>query len=836
MKETQLKRKIVMALLSTVCLLALFLAPIHKADAAINSQIHFQGKLTNPDGTNVSNNTYSVVFTIYDGGTEFGGGSNVWAETQSVTVTDGIFNVQLGSVNTTLASAVDFSHSPLYLGIKVAADAEMSPLILFTAAPYAFNSDKLGGISSSGYVQLGQVGSVTNAMLVNSGLTVTAGNGLANGGAVSLGGTTILNIGAGTGITVNADDIAITANGINFTELANTLALDAATTITLGANNFTTNVNSTGTYALQANGNTVLQVLSSGAVSIGNILSDQAIGIDNGTGAINIATDSDANTTNIGTGTAADTVNIGDANANVSLADAQWSISGAGSASFASTSGSGLSDCDQQNSKLLWNISTGLFSCGTDRASVSVRKATSEPIASSAALQDDNELLFAANASETWIYDVSFIYTTGASATPDIRVGMNGPTGSTCVYQASDIAHAGNAAAGATACNASISLTTTSTGTKGGILTGSITTAGTAGNVVFRWAQNTSNATATTVVAGSSIVAFKLTGADYAETYYTSDASIQKGELVELEGSGRSQVKKAGQPYSDRTLGIVSTKPGQVVGEADGQGKPVQIALAGRVPIKLSTENGVPKAGDMVTASATLPGLAMKAVKSGYIVGQLLLNAVDNEDGTADGFVFVRNGYWQAPVTMDLSTVFKSGAATDIATSPDPDIEILGLSSDMAQTYSGFDQSVVDTILKGFTLQQDQITALETRLSSLEQQAGLGALFGDSISSLEDGSLRILNAIQFAGTTYFDNPIVTSENSAGTVKLLEGNSEHSVQFEPEYARIPKVILTPNSFIEGKWRVKNVTKQGFIIELSEPLTEDAEFTWQALSTK
>lgn len=54
-----------------------------------------------------------------------------------------------------------------------------------------------------------KAGGVTNAMLANSSLTVTAGAGLTGGGSISLGGSATLNIGAGTGITVNADDVAL---------------------------------------------------------------------------------------------------------------------------------------------------------------------------------------------------------------------------------------------------------------------------------------------------------------------------------------------------------------------------------------------------------------------------------------------------------------------------------------------------------------------------------------------------------------------------------------------------------------------------------------------------
>ena len=72
------------------------MAPNHTM-AAINQQINFQGKLTNPDGTNVTNGTYSIVFSIYSVSS---GGSAIWTETQgSVSITDGIFQVSLGSVS-----------------------------------------------------------------------------------------------------------------------------------------------------------------------------------------------------------------------------------------------------------------------------------------------------------------------------------------------------------------------------------------------------------------------------------------------------------------------------------------------------------------------------------------------------------------------------------------------------------------------------------------------------------------------------------------------------------------------------------------------------------------
>ena len=124
---------------------AIFQPSVAQAAPGINQTINFQGKLTNPNGSNVANGTYSVVFTLY---TADSGGTALWTETQNVTTSTGLFRVALGSVNS-LAS-VDFNQDNLYLGIKVGSDAEMTPRIRFTASPYAFNAQKVNGLNVSG--------------------------------------------------------------------------------------------------------------------------------------------------------------------------------------------------------------------------------------------------------------------------------------------------------------------------------------------------------------------------------------------------------------------------------------------------------------------------------------------------------------------------------------------------------------------------------------------------------------------------------------------------------------------------------------------------------------
>ena len=49
--------------------------------------------------------------------------------------------------------------------------------------------------------------------VAHSGVSITAGSGLTGGGTIAA--TRTLNVGAGTGITVNADDIAISNTGVS---------------------------------------------------------------------------------------------------------------------------------------------------------------------------------------------------------------------------------------------------------------------------------------------------------------------------------------------------------------------------------------------------------------------------------------------------------------------------------------------------------------------------------------------------------------------------------------------------------------------------------------------
>jgi len=107
---------------------------------------------------------------------------------------------------------------------------------------------------------------------------------------------------------------------------------------------------------------------------------------------------------------------------------------------------------------------------------------------------------------------------------------------------------------------------------------------------------------------------------DFAEMF-PSDESLESGDVVVVDPSGSQKVKRSTQPGEGALIGIVSTQPGFLGGEHTTSTYP--IALAGRVPTKVSTENGTISAGDPLSASSQ-PGVAMKAVLGTPTVGMAL--------------------------------------------------------------------------------------------------------------------------------------------------------------------------------------------------------------------
>lgn len=127
---------------------------------------------------------------------------------------------------------------------------------------------------------------------------------------------------------------------------------------------------------------------------------------------------------------------------------------------------------------------------------------------------------------------------------------------------------------------------------------------------------------------------------DFAEMF-PSNQKLTAGDIVVFSGIGETVVRASGSK-DEQLAGIVSTRPGFLAGENVRGAYP--IALAGRVPTKVSLENGAIAVGDPLTASSS-SGVAMKAVEAGQVVGYAL-ESYSGSDTDNLILTFVNVGYW----------------------------------------------------------------------------------------------------------------------------------------------------------------------------------------------
>jgi hypothetical protein len=125
---------------------------------------------------------------------------------------------------------------------------------------------------------------------------------------------------------------------------------------------------------------------------------------------------------------------------------------------------------------------------------------------------------------------------------------------------------------------------------------------------------------------------------DLAERIDTVDV-LEPGDVVEIDPERAGQFRKVREAFSTRAAGVVSTKPAVTLGNAgnpNADKRPV-LALAGRVPVKVTNEAGAIQIGDLLTPSTT-PGVAMRCAEKSKCMGAIVGKAL-SPLGTATGTV-----------------------------------------------------------------------------------------------------------------------------------------------------------------------------------------------------
>jgi len=136
----------------------------------------------------------------------------------------------------------------------------------------------------------------------------------------------------------------------------------------------------------------------------------------------------------------------------------------------------------------------------------------------------------------------------------------------------------------------------------------------------------------------------RLIGYDVAELFETTEIVERYDLLVIDEKTGKLHLSR--KPYEESIIGAVSAAPAilfkgsrlELAPPPGGfkKGTEPPVALNGRVLIKVTMENGPVKVGNYLTSSSK-PGYAMKATRTGRVVGIALSDA--EEDGTVLTFI-----------------------------------------------------------------------------------------------------------------------------------------------------------------------------------------------------
>ncbi|MEN9328200.1 MAG: hypothetical protein RI947_1008, partial [Candidatus Parcubacteria bacterium] len=142
-----------------------------------------------------------------------------------------------------------------------------------------------------------------------------------------------------------------------------------------------------------------------------------------------------------------------------------------------------------------------------------------------------------------------------------------------------------------------------------------------------------------------------LTSSSEKFTYQETQSNARTGEILPDKITRTiSKVEKSNGTYDANIIGIYSTSPYQTFGhDIRDQGQnAVPVALSGRVPIKITTENGPIKAGDLLTSSST-PGAAMKATQPGVVVARALEDYNNTDTHAVGKIMSFINVTWHDP-------------------------------------------------------------------------------------------------------------------------------------------------------------------------------------------
>lgn len=600
------------------------------ATAQIPRTISYQGMIL--DGNNMPlQGSHQLNISIY---TAPNNGVALFTESHTMTVTNGIFSVIIGSVNAVPVS-MDFG-APYYLGVSVDGGTELQPRTPFASVPYALHAVLADGLTP------GATGAVTSINGVEGDITLKGGGGTTVNKAGNV--ITISSSGAGgIGIQgVQALDGSMAITDPNGPVASIGVAEGGITTAKLGDGSVTT--------AKIGDGSVTLPKISKTGAQKGEVItfdgSDIIWSPVVGGGGLTLpyagstASPSTAfSITTTGTGRAGYFAITNASNSNPVLVADQAGLGNAILANITNANnirpgilvqngGKGLGGSFTNSSATNDIAALYATTAGTGPAVEGYINTTGTGVAGYFSIDNTQSRTDALVAQHAGSGDaLHAIALNNGDAVYGLHTGAGGSAGNFRITSQSNA-------------QAAIRCYTFGTGTALIADHG-----GASGNIAIFQSSSVAKARIDKTGKGFFNGGTQASGADVAEAFDVTGgrSGYEPGDVLVIATTADRTVEKSNEPYSYLVAGVYATKPGVLLTEHDideSIDQMVPMGVVGVIPTKVTGENGAIHRGDLLVTSSTA-GHAMRGDRDRVETGMVIGKALEDFDGTGGGVIKV---------------------------------------------------------------------------------------------------------------------------------------------------------------------------------------------------
>lgn len=304
------------------------------------------------------------------------------------------------------------------------------------------------------------------------------------------------------------------------------------------------------------------------------------------------------------------------------------------------------------------------------------------------------------------------------------------------------------------------------------------------------------------------------------------DETVSFGDVLIVDQDATDRYRKSRYAYEKAVAGVVSTNPTIVVGNGKTE-HTTRMAMVGRVPINVTTENGPIEHGDLLV-TASLPGYAMKydpALDPGDrtigIIG-LALESYTGEGGNGQIMGLVKAGWFN---TQNRSIVEMQQDIASLAQASGVEITNNPAELTVQQTQTGSIASVQGNVnLNGYYL----VNTAGIIGSGNKWEVDINGRFVTRVQT--SAGTKSLYALQSEKTEYV---------LSGSSELIQG--ERYIMFDKQTRDIIdptepiKVNVTLTSDAGGIF-VTQKDQKGFLVKELNNGKSNASFDWVAIVTR